>query len=143
MDSQQGSGALLMVIIILLMGTVLLHATRRQLSDNLSLVDDERHYILEYTDAASALAWGERLTWRKAEGWSCQIQPHYAWRVCVLSHSSGTLLRGDSGSGTLSLFRWVSLNDGKIKAIPHGWLDYCPLPDRSLCDESASQSTGI
>ncbi len=140
MHSQRGSGALLMVIIILLMGTVLLHATRRQLSDNLSLVSDERHYILEFTDAASALAWGERLTWRGTEeGWSCQRQPKYAWRACVLNHDRGRLLRGDSGSGTLSLYRWVSsLTGGRIRALPHGWLDYCPLPDRSQCDDPTS-----
>lgn len=135
MHRQQGSGALLMVIIILLMGTALLHATRQQLSDSLSLVSDERHYIHEYTDAVSALTWGERLTWRTVEGWYCQFQPQYIWRACLLSHASGMLLRGDSGSGTLSLYRWVSrLSGGKVSALPHGWLDYCPLPDRSLCD---------
>ncbi|MFG1173521.1 DUF2509 family protein [Erwiniaceae bacterium CAU 1747] len=144
MRTQQGSGALLMVIVILLMGTVLLHATRRQLSDSLSLVSDERRYILEYTDAVSALAWGERLTWRRAEGWYCQLQPQYGWRACVLNHASGMLLRGDSGSGTLSLYRWViSRAGGKISAVPHGWLDYCPLPNRSLCDDSVSPSAGI
>nr|WP_314425959.1 DUF2509 family protein [uncultured Erwinia sp.] len=138
MHSQRGSGALLMVIIILLMGTVMLHATRRQLSDNLSLVSDERHYILEYTDATSALAWGSRLAWPSTDGWFCQREPQYAWRACVLNHPSGTLLRGDRGSGTLSLFRWVSrLAGGKVSAIPHGWLDYCPLPDRSLCHDSS------
>lgn len=140
MHRQQGSGALLMVIIILLMGTALLHATRQQLSDNLSLVSDERRYILEYTDAVSALAWGERLTWLGAEvGWYCQLQPQYTWRACLLSHASGMLLRGDSGSGTLSLYRWVSsLTGGKVSAVPQGWLDYCPLPDRSLCDDPSS-----
>jgi len=135
MHAQQGSGALIMVIILLLMGTALLHATRRQLSDNLSLVTDEQRYIQQYTGAASALAWGEHRLWREVEGWHCQQQMPYAWRACVQNHPSGILLRGDSGSDTLSLYRWVTrLPDGRIRALPHGWLDYCPLPERSQCD---------
>ncbi|WP_336797332.1 DUF2509 family protein [Erwinia aphidicola] len=57
-ERQRGSGALLMVIIILLMGTLLLNATRRQLSDSLSLVADQRLYLQQQAAAASALAWG-------------------------------------------------------------------------------------
>lgn len=136
MDAQRGSGALIMVIILLLTGTVLLNATRRQLSDSLSLVNDERFYIQQYARAASALAWGERLTWTDEAGWRCQVQQNYGWRACVLSQPTGTLLRGDSGSGTLSLFRWVSHQPGgSVRAVPHGWLDYCPLPDRHNCDD--------
>lgn len=136
MDAQRGSGALVMVIVLLLMGTVLLNATRRQLSDNLSLVNDERFYIRQYALAASALAWGERLTWPDEAGWRCQSQQNYGWRACVLTWSTGVVLRGDSGSGTLSLFRWVSLQPGgSVHAVPHGWLDYCPLPDRESCED--------
>lgn len=55
---QRGSGALIAVMIVLLMGTLMLHATRRQLSDAMSLVGDERRYIQQFTGAMSALAWG-------------------------------------------------------------------------------------
>ncbi|KYP83536.1 hypothetical protein WB66_17295, partial [bacteria symbiont BFo1 of Frankliniella occidentalis] len=68
-ERQRGSGALLMVIIILLMGTLLLNATRRQLSDSLSLIADQRLYLQQQAAAASALAWGGRLRWGREAGW--------------------------------------------------------------------------
>lgn len=135
MHSQQGSGVLIMVIILLVMGTALLHATRRQLSDNLSLVMDEKEAIQQYTRAVSALSWGERLQWRETENGYCQQQPLYHWRSCLKNQASGLLLRGDSGDGTFALYRWVThLSNGQPQALPHGWLDYCPLADRKLCD---------
>lgn len=134
MKTQRGSGAVIMVMMLLLMGTVLLHATRRQLSDSLSRVNDESRYIQQYVLALSALAWGERLTWEEPTEWRCQSQQRFQWRACMLSSPSGTLLRGDSGNGTLPLYRWVNYHiSGKVHALPNGWIDYCPLPDREAC----------
>ena len=73
-STQRGSGALVMVMMILLMGTLMLTTTRRQLDDSMSLVGDERHYLQQFTGAMSALAWGERLHWVAAEEWHCQQQ---------------------------------------------------------------------
>lgn len=132
---QRGSGALLMVIIILLMGTLLLNATRRQLSDSLSLVADQRLYLQQQASAASALAWGGRLRWDREAGWQCQQITAYAWRACLQRLPSAILLRADSGPGTLAWYRWVVERAGNgVRALPHGWLDFCPLAEKGACD---------
>lgn len=132
---QRGSGALLMVIIILLMGTLLLNATRRQLSDSLSLVADQRLYLQQQASAASALAWGGRLRWDREAGWQCQQITAYAWRACLQRLPSAILLRADSGPGTLAWYRWVAERAGNgVRALPHGWLDFCPLAEKGACD---------
>ena len=136
MHPQQGSGVLIMVVILLLLGAALLHSTRQQLSDNLSLVMDEQHYIRQYTQAASALAWGEQVRWPyPSERVACQQQMQYGWRACLQLLQSGMLLRADSGPDTIALYRWVTRRSAdKIRAIPHGWLDYCPVAASELCN---------
>lgn len=132
-SSQRGSGVLIMVIMILLMGTLMLNATRQQLDDSMSQVGDERLYLQQLTKAMSALAWGERLHWVAAENWHCQQQTEYHWRACL--QPDHTLLRADSGPDTLTLYRWVSpQTNGTLQAQPHGWLDYCPLTGKGACD---------
>lgn len=134
-ERQRGSGALLMVIIILLMGTLLLNATSRQLSDSLSLVADQRLYLQQQAAAASALAWGGRLRWGREAGWQCQQFTAYAWRACLQRLPSAILLRADSGPGTLAWYRWVAERAGNgVRALPHGWLDFCPLAEKGACD---------
>lgn len=131
--TQRGSGALVAVMIVLLMGTLMLHATRRQLSDTMSLVGDEQRYFQQFTGAMSALAWGVRLRWPTAERWQCQHQAEYHWRACI--QPALLLLRADSGPGTLALWRWVRPGEkGAIVPQPNGWLDFCPLAGGEACD---------
>ncbi len=145
-DRQRGGGTLLMVVILLMMGSLLLYATRRQLDDNLSLVADEGRYARESAAAASALAWGERLSWPAAEGWQCrQLQPQ-GWRACLRNGEPRpgrdgkprSLLRGDSGEGTLALWRWLGGTAPRLRPAAHGWLDFCPLRDSGSCSAAAT-----
>lgn len=132
LSSQRGSGALIAVITILLMGTLMLNTMRHQLEDSMSLVADERNYFQQITRAISALAWGQRQRWVAAEAWHCQHEVDYHWRACLQPEQR--LLRADSGPGTLALWHWVSLrSNGSLQAQPHGWLDYCPLADEAAC----------
>lgn len=131
--SQRGSGALIMVLILLLVGTLMLNATRRQLDDAITLVADERLYLQQFTAATSALAWGQRLPWLTGEGWQCQLQVTYHWRACL--NAARMLLRADSGPQTLALYHWMHRADsGELRPRPHGWLDYCPLAENGGCD---------
>ncbi|CAO97801.1 DUF2509 family protein [Erwinia tasmaniensis] len=131
--SQRGGSTLLMVIILLLMGTLMLNATRRQLGDAINLVGDERIYLQQYTAATSALAWGQRLPWKAGEGWRCQQLGEYRWRACL--HVARMLLRADSGPDTLTLYHWMNKSrSDRWKFRPHGWLDYCPLTEKGGCD---------
>lgn len=136
MTAQQGSGALMMVILLLLMSAALLQATRRQMEQSLSLVVDEGGYLQQTSLAVSALRWGETERWPSVQRWSCRTANQSAWRACfIVLKTGGALLRGDSGSGTLAIYRWVKRNDenSAISALPHGWLDYCPLASEESC----------
>lgn len=134
---QQGSGALIAVMILLLMSAMLLNATRQQAEDALSLVADERIWFQQASLAESALNWGRQLQWpQQKAGWQCQVESFFYWRACLFSEQNDrVLLKGDSGTGTLAFYQWVRRVDdtGKLLAKPHGWLDYCPFSEEKRC----------
>lgn len=126
--------ALAMVLLILLLGAGMLHATRQQLDATLSLVADERRWRMEQHLALSALAWGARLTWTTQPGWHCQQQQQFGWRACVLQLDNGeTLLRGSGLTDSLTLWQWLTAEEGRWRPLAHGWLDFCPLADAARC----------
>jgi hypothetical protein len=134
--------AIAMVVLVLLLGSALLHATRQQLDASLSLVADERGYLIDYHQALSALAWGERLDWRLRNGWQCQLQAHFGWQACLLMlDNDEALLRGSAlrePDEALALWQWLRRN-GKTRWLPmaHGWLDFCPLATAEACTPDA------
>lgn len=132
---QQGGGALIMVIILLALSAALLNATRKQLDDGLSRVNDERQFLQRTVQARSALSWGARQAWPVAPGWQCQRENTRGWRSCLLSvNEQRELLLGDSGPGTLAQYQWVARQQVmSLKALPHGWLDYCPQAEEEGC----------
>lgn len=135
--------ALMMVMLVLLLGSGLLHATRQQLDASLSLVADERHYLLEKHQALSALAWGTRLAWAARPGWQCRQQRQFGWRACFLLMDNGeALLRGSrccSASDPIALWQWLASTESeRWQPLAHGWLDFCPFsrPEACLPDET-------
>ena len=134
---QRGSGALIMVILLLALSAALLNATRKQLDDGLSRVADERLFLQQTSLAMSALSWGLRQTWPVTKGWECKVDALAGWRACLTRvDDMDELLRGDSGEGTVTHYQWGvrSGESAKINAQPHGWLDYCPLAEEQKCN---------
>ncbi|KGT86422.1 hypothetical protein NG99_25565 [Erwinia typographi] len=134
---QQGGGALTVVILLLALSAALLNATRRQLDAGLSRVADERQFMLQTTLAMSALSWGARQSWPSGAGWQCLQDADGGWRSCLgAAEEERELLRGDSGADSVALYQWVSERgpQGQVSALPHGWLDYCPLSEEARCD---------
>lgn len=130
--------AIAMVLLILLAGAALLHATRQQLDGALALVADERQFLLEHHQALSALAWGARLAWPPRQGWQCQRQPQFGWHACLLRQDNGAALLRGAGSAAvgeaLALWQWLTPGEaGRWQARPQGWLDYCPLALSARC----------
>lgn len=131
---QRGSGALMMVLMLLLMSAALLNATRQQVGRMLSQVADEREGYQQMSLATSALNWGKRQRWPEHAGWQCK-ESAFHWRACLLQRGETNLLSGDSGVGTQARFQWVSRvpASGLLSVTPHGWLDYCPLANEKEC----------
>ncbi|OON39573.1 hypothetical protein BTJ39_13030 [Izhakiella australiensis] len=126
---QRGSSASGMVMILMLAAILVMHGNLRQLSAGWFSVVGEQHFIRQQVAASSALAWGIRRHWRAAAGWHCQFYPHLSWRACLLMNGEGNegVIRGDSGAGSLSVWRWIELRRGLLRPKPRGWIDYCPL----------------
>ncbi|KOC89774.1 DUF2509 family protein [Winslowiella iniecta] len=145
MSQQQGSGAITMVVMILLLGTALLNATRQQLSASLSLVADERQHIIEFYAAQAALAWGSQLSWPASAGWHCQSELQQQWRACInrINPQRG-LLRGEqltSAHQAIVHWHWVEdlpADGQRVRLLAHGWIDFCPLSNASGCEPDAS-----
>lgn len=135
LPKQQGGGALIMVIILLALSAALLNATRKQLDDGLSRVNDERQFLQQRVQASSALSWGTRQRWPVAPEWQCQRENASGWRSCLLTvNDPRELLMGDSGPGTIAQYQWVARPGAmSLKPLPHGWLDYCPLAEEEGC----------
>lgn len=130
---EQGSGAMLMVIILLLLSAALLNATRRQMESSLSLLSGERVYYQQFSQAISALNWGGHQRWSPHAGWVCKTDDSSGWRACLLQQQP-SLLRADGGEDTVVLWQWVEQNAaGELSKVPHGWLDFCPLAEETLC----------
>lgn len=144
LQQQQGGGALIMVIILLALSAALLNATRKQLDDGLGRVNDERHYLQQTTQARSALSWGTQQAWPNRQGWQCQRENAEGWRSCLTAvNNQRELLRGDSGPDTLAQYQWVArVGASSLKALPHGWLDYCPLAEEEGCHPD-EKPTGV
>ncbi|MFD1802022.1 DUF2509 family protein [Mixta tenebrionis] len=134
--------AIAMVLLVLLLGSALLHATRQQLAAALSLVADERRYLIDYHQALSALAWGERLDWPPGSGWRCRQQTRFGWQACLLPlDNDEALLRGAALAETQeALALWQRLRrsgNGRWLPAAHGWLDFCPLSVAGDCTPDA------
>lgn len=131
---QQGNTAMGMVLLILLMGSLTLHASREMLAQSLLLVADEQHHIQDYWQAHSALQWGLAKSWPPVETLFCQQDAEGGWNSCLQRGENGeSLLKGQGIGRELALWQWVEIHGNRISARPHGWLDYCPLPDAKQC----------
>ncbi|MCZ4060319.1 DUF2509 family protein [Pantoea sp. LMR881] len=131
---ERGNSALGMVLMILLMGSLTLHASRKMLSQGMLLVADEQHFIQHFWRAQSALQWGMTLHWPGAERPFCQQDSHAGWRSCLQRGEDGQLLlKGEASGSEMAVWHWVSAQGQRIKALPHGWIDYCPLAKPEQC----------
>ncbi|WP_130831491.1 DUF2509 family protein [[Erwinia] mediterraneensis] len=131
---QNGNSALGMVIMVLLMGSATLYASRQQLAQGMALLADERHYILDYHQAQSALRWGATLNWPVGVGWQCQQEKTFGWQSCLWrGEKAQALLRGQGAGRELALWHWVEESGNQLRLLPHGWIDYCPLALPELC----------
>jgi hypothetical protein len=131
---QHGSSTLGMVLMLLVIGSLTLHASRKMLEQGMLLLADEQQFIQDFWRAQSALQWGLSLSWSAGETVGCQHDERQGWRSCLQRGEDGEgLLKGEaSGSGT-AVWQWVSLHQSRIQPLPHGWIDYCPRARTDDC----------
>ena len=132
--NQYGNSTLGMVLMLLLLGSLTLHATRTQLSQGMVLVADTQKHHKDFAQAQAALQWGLMQSWPEASGWQCQQQTVHQWLSCLLHTEEGNaLLSGQDEKSELRLWQWVSPRNQRLHPQAHGWIDYCPLSKPEHC----------
>lgn len=135
---EKGSSTLFMVLMLFALGSLMLQGLSRQLGAQRFEVAAEIQSIKNHVAARSALAWGEKQSWRPQKEWQCQHDPRFVWHACLHQTDKGEALLAAFGDASgerfpLTLWRWGVLRDGKLAAAAQGWLDFCPLVDDALC----------
>ncbi|MEN4588553.1 DUF2509 family protein [Pantoea agglomerans] len=126
---QRGSSALGMVLMIMVIGSFTLHASRKMSEQGMRLLADEQQFIQGFWRAQSALQWGFSLSWSASEAASCQQDDRQGWRSCLQrGEKDEGLLKGEASGSGMAVWQWVRLRGNQITALPHGWIDYCPPP---------------
>lgn len=136
---EAGHSTMMIVLMLLLLGLMMLTGLSSHLAAQRQWGMKEVRMIVRYAGAQSALAWGEGLQWLPQRHWQCQEEALSGLRACLYQPKSneallaGTLV-GDNLSESLTFWRWGWLKKGKFIASDHGWLDYCPLSDKTRCN---------
>lgn len=138
-NREAGTSSILMVLTLLLSGTMMLSGLSSYLSAQHQWGVQETRSITRFAGAQSAIAWGVWQRWWPQKQWQCQTETQSALRACVYQTQddevllAGFLAAGDPASWLIH-WHWGKLSKGKFIASAHGWLDYCPLSDKTCCN---------
>ncbi|HDK6285887.1 DUF2509 family protein [Klebsiella variicola] len=124
MIRQRGMSSLLMVLLLLTLGSLLLEGLNLQQRALLAQTASETQAIRDTAIAHSALQWG------KQQAWSAQLPQ--GWRACLRIFGDGSLLLS-SASGEVQVWQSGEVRGGQVRFSAHGWSDFCPLREASLC----------
>ena len=139
LSREAGYSTILIVLMLLLLGLMMLAGLSSYLATQRQWGMKEVRSIVRYAGAQSALAWGAGQRWSPQQHWQCQTEAFSGLHACLYQAKgnevllAGTLVDGNL-SESLVFWRWGQLKNGKFIASPHGWLDYCPLSDKTRCD---------
>ncbi len=62
----------------------------------------------------------------------CREQAPQGWRACLRIFGDGSLLLS-SASGEVQVWQSGEVRGGQVRFSAHGWSDFCPLREASLC----------
>lgn len=150
---QRGSAMILSILVMMGLGLIALNSLQQQLSAGLALTSNQHRYVIARENAASALAWGIRQSWKDSSEplWQCRDMP----AGLIVSGSGRTctrpslrqdifLVRGEGriaeGNEPVMQYQQVSIKKqtgGNLIFSPltQGWLDFCPEADEQICNE--------
>ncbi|RTY41833.1 DUF2509 family protein [Enterobacter hormaechei subsp. steigerwaltii] len=129
MNRQRGMSSLALVLLLLVLGTLILTGLNQQLQTFSTLVSGESLSVRQQAAVQSALEWGRVQEWALQPEVQCkQIQ---RLRVCIRLFGARVLLI--AGNDNLLLWRGGDISEGQIRFSAHGWSDFCPLKESTLC----------
>ena len=63
---------------------------------------------------------------------ACRTEPQQGWHTCLRIFGDGSLLLS-SASGEVQVWQSGEVRGGQVYFFAHGWSDFCPLREVSLC----------
>ena len=124
--------SLLMVLLLLTLGSLLLEGLNLQQRALLAQTASETQAIRDTAMAHSALQGGKQQAWSAQEPLACRTEPQQGWHTCLRIFGDGSLLLS-SASGEVQVWQSGEVRGGQVYFFAHGWSDFCPLREVSLC----------
>nr|WP_255508663.1 MULTISPECIES: DUF2509 family protein [unclassified Enterobacter cloacae complex] len=118
-----------MVLLLLVLGTLILTGLNQQLQTFSTLVSGESLSVRQQAAVQSALEWGRVQEWALQPEVQCKQTQRL--RVCIRLFGARVLLI--AGNDDLLLWRGGDIAEGQIRFSAHGWSDFCPLKESTLC----------
>ncbi|WP_337057581.1 DUF2509 family protein [Enterobacter hormaechei] len=129
MNRQRGMSSLALVLLLLVLGTLILTGLNQQLQTFSTLVSGESLSVRQQAAVQSALEWGRVQEWALQPEVQCKQTQRL--RVCVRLFGKRVLLI--AGNDDLLLWQGGDIAEGQIRFSAHGWSDFCPLKESTLC----------
>ena len=129
MNRQRGMSSLALVLLLLVLGTLILTGLNQQLQTFSTLVSGESLSVRQQAAVQSALEWGRVQEWALQPEVQCKQTQRL--RVCVRRFGERVLLI--AGNDDLLLWQGGDIAEGQIRFSAHGWSDFCPLKESTLC----------
>ncbi|MCL7653161.1 DUF2509 family protein, partial [Klebsiella pneumoniae] len=92
----------------------------------------EPQTIRDTAIALSELRWGKQQVWSAQVALACREQAPQGWRACLRIFGDGSLVLS-SASGEVQVWQSGEVRGGQVRFSAHGWSDFCPLREASLC----------
>ena len=121
MNRERGVSSLAMVLLLLVLGSLLLQGVIRQEASFAARVVTQSQALQRQAVVQSAMEWGRIQPWRLQPVVQCRrlLTNNF---VLLIAHYEGVFL-----------WRQGAVIDGNIEFSAHGWSDFCPLKEQTLC----------
>ena len=132
MNRQRGMSSLALVLLLLLLGSLMLHGLNQQLSSHIWRVNSEAQGIRNAAEISSSMEWARHQTWPSQPALQCQQSAVPNVRNClrILADGSALLIVANADA---SLWQLGRVEESQVRFLPHGWSDFCPLKEEALC----------
>ncbi|WP_426346441.1 DUF2509 family protein [Cronobacter universalis] len=125
-----------MVLALLLLGSLMLGGLQQQLDSRFGRAANESAAIKAFNAALSALALSQSRDWAFTPQWQCQRVSEVKGRACVRQMQTYVLVAAEGmeeNAVPLTLWRWAQPDGERLRFMPHGWSDFCPLAEAKQC----------
>lgn len=124
--------SLALVLLLLILGSLMLSGlNQRQRTHALRVVSESRA-LRSAASVQSAMEWARVQVWQTQPALQCRQENRQGWRACLRILSDQTVLL-IAGSGSDRLWRLGEIGAGRVTLSRHGWSDFCPQTEASLC----------